>query len=125
MENEPIEIEIEPSDSMCNYPLMLFPSSLNDDHRNCQCRLIENDIYSFHECVQNCQPEYQLTLSKNSTGIYASFMNITSDFLFLFHCDEGCVHDSPCRMESEVLLYRINVGKLLVVLCNSMHQLCT
>lgn len=95
----------------CGNPTFLWPKSVIHDGQNCLCRPVEDEYFSFERCVQNCDSDYNITLTSNAV-VFQNISSITEDFMVHFLCDETCI-DTPCLMESIILTYNIEVDRKL------------
>ena len=92
----------------CNRPVVVWPrTSTSNGHGQCYCLTLNSSLYSFVDCVEECQTHHNVTL--NDSSIFFHDLNMTSDsFLVHFVCDEDPCFQSSCILETIVASYRIS-----------------
>ena len=96
-----------PSPQLCqSTPTFLWPKKVGEDEESCYCLPIENNDYSFVNCVQNCGTNYEIQLRDRSVTFRN--LNETDRFLVHFVCDEDPCTGRSCFMESFMDSYAIN-----------------
>lgn len=101
-----VEIPL-PNSQLCAVPTFLWPRNMTMDEPNCYCLPIETEHYSFRQCVQECQTEYDVTLLSDSV-VFKNLNRTSRNFLVHFLCDEDPCTDTTCFMQSFMSSYTID-----------------
>lgn len=95
-------------DTLCEYPVMLWPKLFSSKRENCYCLLTENIVYSFSHCARSCGTDYDVTLNSSSNSvIFHDISRHIEPFFVHFVCDEFHCFQNSCFTVSIISMHQV------------------